>query len=72
MLIEMLGELLDVCGDFGGQRRREHLPGTVANDLVKQRPTNTAVVVGGLLILNYREHGRTFPNQRANAGPDQS
>jgi Abortive infection C-terminus len=30
------------------------------------------VPVGLLLVVDYRKHGRTFPNQRANAGPDQS
>ena len=45
-------------------------PGTVADQLVQQRPTHSGrgVLVGLVLLLDYREHGRTFPNQRANAG----
>ena len=57
-------------GDLGLQRRRQHLPGTVADDLIKQRPTGR--LVGRLDVVDYLEHERTFPNQRANAGPDQS
>ncbi|GAA5034944.1 hypothetical protein [Actinopolymorpha pittospori] len=45
------------------------------------RPTNgvegeyglgLVLVVGLGLFLDYLEHGRTFPNRRANAGPDQT
>jgi hypothetical protein len=51
----------DVLGDLGLQRRREHLAGTIADNLVQQRPpTGHAVVVGLDEILNL-EHGRTFP-----------
>jgi hypothetical protein len=52
--------------DLGLQRRLQHPPSAVADDLIQQRPTRTSVVVGRLRIVNYREHGRTFPNQRAN------
>lgn len=35
---------------------------TVADNLIEQRPSRTAVVVvGRFAIVNYREHGRTFP-----------
>jgi hypothetical protein len=37
---------VDVGGDLGLQRGREHLSGTVADDLVEQRPTRRAVFVG--------------------------
>ncbi|WP_312846688.1 ATP-binding protein [Propioniciclava sp. MC1595] len=30
------------------------------------------MLVGLVLVVDYRKHGRTFPNQRVNAGPDQS
>jgi hypothetical protein len=59
---------IDVGGDLGLQRRREHCPGTVTDDLVEQRPARRAVLVGHNRVVDYLEHGRTFPNQRANAG----
>ena len=34
-LVDLVAELLDVGGDLGLQRRREHLPCTVADDLVR-------------------------------------
>jgi hypothetical protein len=38
-----------------------------------QRPaTRRAVSAVFAIPLDYLEHGRAFPNQRANAGPDQS
>ncbi len=60
---------VDVGGDLGLQRRGEHRARTVTHDLIEHR---SAGLVGLLDFLNYFEHGRTFPNQRANAGPDQS
>jgi hypothetical protein len=49
------------------------LPGTITGHLVQQRPTTDGAVLVCLVgIVDYLEHGRTFPNQRANAGPDQS
>ena len=59
---------IDVCGDLGLQRSREHCPCTVTHDLIEQRPARPAVLVGRIRVVNYLEHGRTFPNQRANAG----
>ncbi|KMV18837.1 hypothetical protein ACT16_20955 [Mycobacterium heckeshornense] len=69
VVIDLIGELCHVGGDLGLQRSGQHLPGAVTDDLVEQRPTSTAgafVGLGG--IVNYGEHGRTFPHQRANAG----
>ena len=40
---------VDVGGDLGLQRRREHRPGTVTHDLVKQRPARRAVVIGRIV-----------------------
>ena len=60
---------LDMGGHLGQQRRRQHLLGAVATNLIQQRPADR---LGVSRVLNYLEHGRTFPNQRANAGPDQS
>jgi hypothetical protein len=39
---------------------------TVAK-VIKQRPACGAVLAGPIGIVDYLEHGRTFPNQRANA-----
>ena len=73
VLVDLTGMGVDVGGHLGLQRRRQHLPGAVADDLIEQRPTDTIVLlVGRFRVVNYREHGRTFPNQRANAGLDQS
>jgi hypothetical protein len=73
-LVELAGMSLDVRGDLGLQRRRQHLPRTLAGQLVQQRPADRRgrVLVGVGLLVDYLEHGRTFPNQRANADPDQS
>ncbi|WP_235633144.1 hypothetical protein [Mycolicibacterium fluoranthenivorans] len=38
VLVELIAELVHVGSDLGGQRRREHLPSTVADDLIEQRP----------------------------------
>lgn len=62
ILIELVDELLHIGGDLAGRRRGQHLPDTIADNLIQQRPTSTAVVlVGGFRVVNYREHGRTFP-----------
>src|SRR5271163_5296521 len=50
-----------VRSDLGLQRGSQHLPGTVADDLIEQRPMSGRLVVGHLRIVNYGEHGRTFP-----------
>ena len=69
-LVHLLSMGLNVRGDLGLQRRRQHRPGPVAHQLIQQRPTHPSrgVLVGLVLLLDYRGHGRTFPNQRANAG----
>ena len=69
-LVELVDERVDVGGDLGLQRDGKHLPSAVPDDLIKQRPTGR--LVGHLDVVDYLEHERTFPNQRANAGPDQS
>jgi hypothetical protein len=70
--VDLVGVRLEIRGDLRLQRRREHRPRTIANNRIEQRPTERANLVGLVLLLDYREHRRTFPNQRANAGPDQS
>ncbi|MDT5051726.1 MAG: hypothetical protein QOF66_92 [Mycobacterium sp.] len=57
---------VDVGGDLGLQRSREHRPCTITHDLVEQRPARGAVLVGRNRVVDYLEHGRTLPNQRAN------
>jgi hypothetical protein len=42
------------------QRGREHPPGSIANNLIQQRTTRIALI-GRIRVVNYREHGRTFP-----------
>jgi len=74
LLVNPLAKRLDMSGDLGLHRRRQHLPSTLASELVEQRAADSrgGVLVGLGLFLDYLEHGRTFPNQRANAGPDQN
>jgi ribosomal protein S18 acetylase RimI-like enzyme len=43
VLVELVLELLDVGGDLGLQRRGQHLPSTIAHDLIKKRPTGRLV-----------------------------
>jgi len=69
--VDLVGVSLHIGGDLGLQRRREHRPRAVTNDLVEQRRTGP-VLVGPLGVVDYLEHGRTFPNQRSNAGHDQT
>jgi hypothetical protein len=67
MIIDLATVRLDIGGDLGTQRRRQHLPGSVTDNLIQQRHA----IVGLRIFLDYREHrGRTFLNLRANAGPD--
>jgi hypothetical protein len=69
--LDLVSVGLDVGGDLGVQRRREHRPRTLTNDLLKQRRTGR-VLVGRLGVMDYLAHRRTFPNQRSNAGHDQT
>lgn len=73
VFVDLAGMGVDVGGDLGLQRRGQHLPGAIANDLVEQQtPTCAAGLVGVIVVVDYLEHGRTFPDRRANAGPDQN
>ena len=70
-LIDLVGEHLDIGGELGPQHRRKYLPGTVADDLIQQRPaTRRCRVVGLVALRDYLKHGGTFLSQRANADPD--
>jgi hypothetical protein len=46
VLIDRASMGVDVGGDLGPQRRREHLPGAIADDLIEQRSTTTIVRIG--------------------------
>jgi hypothetical protein len=71
--IELIGVRIDVGSDLGLQRGGEHLPGPLTHQRVEQLRTRRRGPVTGLSgFPDYLEHGRTFPNQRANAGPDQN
>src|SRR5271157_6521495 len=61
VVVEPIGELLDIGANFRRKRRMQHLAGAIADDLVQHRPTRTSVIVGPLRVVNYRKHGRTFP-----------
>ena len=73
VLVDLISELVDVGGDLGVQRRGQHLSCTIANDLVEQRSRRTrrSVCVGLRSVMNYLAWAY-LPNQRGNAGPDQS
>jgi hypothetical protein len=68
--VDLTGVGGDISGDLGRQRRRQHRPRAVTHQLVEQRPTHRrrSVLLGLVLLLDYFEYGRTFPNQRVNAG----
>jgi hypothetical protein len=68
VLVDPIDELFHIHRDLGLQRRGEHCPCTITHDLVEQRPARHAVLVGCIRVVDYLEHGRTFLNQRANAG----
>ena len=67
VVVDFTGVPGDVIGDLGLQGCGEHLPGTVANDLIEQRPACTGGVAGLVRVsafVYYREHGRAFPPAR--------
>src|SRR6185436_1893123 len=52
---------IDVGGDLGLQRSREHRPCTVTHDLVEQRPARRAVIAGHIRVVDYLEHAAYLP-----------
>ena len=73
VLVDLVSVCLDVGGDLGLQRRREHLPSPITDDLIQQRPAPRSRVDVGLdVLLDCLEHGRTFPSRRANTDTDQN
>jgi hypothetical protein len=73
VLVHLAAMRIDIAGNLGLQRRSQHLTGRVTDNLIQQRRTRrSAGRVGPNPFVHYLEHGRTFPNQRSNAGPDQS
>ena len=67
ILIAQPGELADVRGDLGLQRRGQHLPGAVPHDLVDQRRRLPGRQRASH-VRHYCEHGCTFPARRSSAG----
>jgi len=69
-LVDLTRVGLDIGADLGLQRRGEHRPGAVTGQLVEQRPADPSRDMRRhlRLFVDYLEHGRTLPNQRANAG----
>ena len=64
VVVDLIGELLDVGGEPGLQRRGQHLAGAIADNRIQQRPTRTRVVVGSIRVVSYREQGCRFPPAR--------
>nr|AIU93885.1 hypothetical protein LRS1606.451 [Rhodococcus sp. NS1] len=67
VVVDSTGMSGDIVGDLGLQGCGEHLPGTVADDLIEQRPACTGRVAGlvrASAFVYYREHGRAFPPAR--------
>jgi hypothetical protein len=74
-LVDLLPMRGDVRRDLGLQRSGQHPPSTLPHDLIDQRPTHHRPAVaarrgrnarGGwrdLILVDYREHRRTFPTR---------
>ena len=70
-LIDLVDVSVDVGGGLGLQRRRQHLRASARTISLSNDPPAGPLPLEPL-HLDYLEHGRTFLNQRSNAGPDQS
>jgi len=64
VLIDDVGELLNVGGDLGLQRRRQHLPRTTADQLIQQRPRRCRVHLFSVRRTAYLQHRTCLPNPR--------
>jgi len=69
ILIDLLGMGVDVGRHLRLQGDREHLPRSLAHDLIEHR---TARLVGLGLVVDYLEHGRTFPTGAPTPAHDQT
>ena len=69
ILIDLLGMGVDVGRHLRLQGDREHLPRSLAHDLIEHR---TARLVGLGLVVDYFEHGRTFPTGAPTPAHDQT
>ncbi|MEJ8652670.1 hypothetical protein WKI65_32545 [Streptomyces sp. MS1.AVA.3] len=63
-LIALISQLGYVGIDFGLQRRGQHPPCALADDLVDQGGAGG----GAAVVVHYAEHGRAFPAGAANTG----
>ncbi|MGB7234617.1 MAG: hypothetical protein WBD41_01425 [Rhodococcus sp. (in: high G+C Gram-positive bacteria)] len=64
VVVDLTGMPGNIVGDLGLKGCGEHLPGAVADDLVEQRAARAdylAGLVGVVVLVHYREHGRAFP-----------
>src|SRR4051794_30200124 len=59
-IVTDIGEPVDIGGDLGLQRRRQHPPCTITDQLIQHRHRDRFVLLR-ILLTNYREHRRTFP-----------
>jgi len=59
ILIDLVDMSVDVGGDLALQRRRQHLPSTLAGQLIEHRPADRGrgVPVGLRPLVNYGKHG---------------
>src|SRR6185312_6490674 len=62
LVVDLSGMGRDIAGDLGAQRSCQHLLGTIADDLIEQRPADR-VGLGG--VLNYLEHEGVPPRTSA-------
>src|SRR5579864_2257565 len=69
ILIGLLGMGVDAGRHLRLQGDREHLPRSLAHDLIEQR---TARLAGLGLIVDYLEHGRTLPTGAPTPAHDQT
>lgn len=49
--VDLIGERFDVGGDLSLQRRRQHLAGTIANNLIQQRTADTGDILWTYAIV---------------------
>ena len=67
VLIQHASVLIDVRGDLGLHRSRQHLLRASTGELIKQRTRRR--VLSGRGNVNYIQHGCTFLDRRINADP---
>src|SRR5664279_1262375 len=63
VLVNLVTVGIDERGDLSLQSRGKHLPRPVTDNLIKQRNLDPVRpdMIGLVVLLDYLEHGRTFP-----------